>query len=71
VRQPPSYVPLVTRTVAVIDWLPEDEQVAPVIPPPELLLEDVLLDEVELDDVDELDVELELELEEPEFEYEQ
>jgi hypothetical protein len=66
-------VPLVTRTVAVIDWLPEDEHVAPVIPPlDELLLEDdVLLDEVELDDVDELDVELELELEDPEFEYEQ
>jgi hypothetical protein len=63
----------VTRTVAVIDWLPVDEHVAPVIPPlDELLLDDdVLLDEVELDDVDELDVELELELEDPEFEYEQ
>jgi hypothetical protein len=64
-------VPLVTRTVAVIDWLPEDEHVAPVIPPLELLLDDVLLDDVELDEVDELDVELELELEDPEFEYEQ
>jgi hypothetical protein len=66
-------VPLVTRIVAVIDWLPVDEQVAPVMPPLDelLLLEDVLLDEVELDEVDELDVELELELEDPEFEYEQ
>ena len=70
-RQPPSYVPLVTRTVALIDWLPVDEHVAPVIPPPDELLEDVLLDEVELDEVDELDVELVLELEDPEFEYEQ
>jgi hypothetical protein len=66
-------VPLVTRIVAVIDWLPVDEQVAPVMPPDdELLLEDVLLDEVELDEVDELDVdELELELEDPEPPYEQ
>jgi hypothetical protein len=76
VRQPPSYVPLVTRTVAEIDVLPEDVQVAPVMPPlDELLLDvlllDVLLDEVELDDVDELEVELELELEDPEPEYEQ
>ena len=57
----------------MIDVLPEDEQVAPVMPPDEdeLLLEDVLLDEVELDDVDELDVELELELEDPEAPYEQ
>jgi hypothetical protein len=64
-------VPLVILIVAVIDWLPEDEQVAPVMPPPEELLEDELLDDVELDDVEELDVELELELEDPEFEYEQ
>jgi hypothetical protein len=65
-------VPLVTRIVAVMDWLPVDEQVAPVMPPlDELLLDDVLLDEVELDEVDELEVELELELEDPEFEYEQ
>jgi hypothetical protein len=71
VRQPPSYVPLVTRTVAEIDWLPDDEHVAPVMPPLDELLLDVLLDEVELDEVDELDVELELELEDPEFEYEQ
>ena len=57
----------------MIDWLPEDEQVAPVMPPDdELLLEDVLLDDVELDEVDELDVdELELELEDPEPPYEQ
>jgi hypothetical protein len=64
-------VPLVTRTVAEIDWLPVELQVAPVMPPPPLLL----LDELELDDellelLLEL-VELELELEEPEFEYEQ
>jgi hypothetical protein len=52
----------------VIDWLPVDEHVAPVIPPLDELLLDVLLDEVELDEVEELDVELELD---PEFEYEQ
>jgi hypothetical protein len=63
-------------TVAEIDVLPCEEQVAPVMPPDELLLEEELLVEElveeldEDDDVDEL-VELELELEEPEFEYEQ
>ena len=65
VLQPPSYVPLVTRMVAVIDWLPEDEQVAPVMPPPPLLLvEDELveLELVELELVLLLDVELLLEL---------
>ena len=67
--QPPSYVPLVILIVAVIDWLPLDEQVAPVMPPPPLLLlEDELL-EVELL---ELEVELLLELElEPVPPYEQ
>ncbi len=33
-RQPPSYVPLVTRTVALIDVVPVELQVAPVIAPP-------------------------------------
>jgi len=71
VRHPPSYVPLVTRMVAVMDVLPVDVQVAPVIPPPPLLLdEDELL-------VLELEVELELvellvlELDEPVPPYEQ
>ena len=59
--QPPSYVPLVILIVAVIDWLPLDEQVAPVIePPPLLLLEDELL---ELELVLLLEEELLLELE--------
>src|SRR5882672_9128454 len=60
VLQPPSYVPLVTRMVEVIDWLPVDVQVAPVMLPPPLLL--LLLDEelVELELL--LDVELLLEL---------
>ena len=51
----------------MIDWLPEDEQVAPVmLPPPLLLLDDELLElELEL-----LDDEL-LELDEPEAPYEQ
>lgn len=47
--------------VAVIDWLPVDEQVAPVMPPPPLLLDEELLDE-EL---------LELELDDPVGPYEQ
>jgi hypothetical protein len=68
VRQPPSYVPLVTRTVAVIEVLPVDVQVAPVMLPPPLLDEDELLLELELLLEDEL---LELLLEEPLFEYEQ
>jgi hypothetical protein len=58
VLQPPSYVPLVILIVAVMDWLPEDEHVAPVILPPPLLLEDELLELVLL-----LEVELLLELE--------
>jgi hypothetical protein len=67
VRQPPSYVPLVMRTVAEMDVLPLDVQVAPVMPPPPLLDEDELLELLE----DELLV-LELLLdEEPLFEYEQ
>jgi hypothetical protein len=69
VRQPPSYVPLVTRMVAVMDVLPLDVQVAPVMLPPPLLDEDELLEldvELLLDDVL-----LELLLDEPLFEYEQ
>jgi hypothetical protein len=68
VRQPPSYVPLVTRTVALIEVDPLEVQVAPVMPPEPLLL----LDELEL-----LLVELEelvlllLDDDEPVFEYEQ
>ena len=59
VLQPPSYVPLVTRMVAVIDWLPVDEQVAPVMLPPPLLVEDELVElELELELVLLLDVEL-------------
>jgi hypothetical protein len=65
-------VPLVILIVAVMDWLPEDVQVAPVmLPPPlddELELEEELLEELELEE--EL-LDDELELEEPEFEYEQ
>jgi hypothetical protein len=62
-------VPLVTRTVALIDWLPVELQVAPVMPPlPPLLL---LLDELLLEELDELELELELLLLEPVFEYEQ
>jgi hypothetical protein len=59
----------VTRTVAEIDTLPVDEHVAPMIPPPPLLLE--LLLELELDE--ELDEELELllELDDPVGPYEQ
>ena len=57
--------------VAVIDWLPEDEQVAPVMPPPPLLEDELVeLELVEL--VLLLDVELLLELElEPVPPYEQ
>jgi len=69
VLQPPSYVPLVILMVAEIDWLPLDEQVAPVMLPPPLLLDDDELLEVELLLVDELL--LELELEDPEPLYEQ
>jgi hypothetical protein len=48
--------------VAVIDWLPEDEQVAPVMLPPPLLDDELL----------ELELELELlELDEPDGPYEQ
>ena len=66
-------MPLVILIVAVMDWLPEDVQVAPVmLPPPlddELELDEELLElELELDEEELLD---ELELEEPEFEYEQ
>jgi hypothetical protein len=61
-------VPLVTRTVALIDWLPVELQVAPVMPPLPLLL---LLDELLLEELDELELELELLLLEPVFEYEQ
>ena len=52
-------MPLVTRIVAVIDVLPLDVQVAPVMLPPPLLLEDELL---ELELVLLLEVELLLEL---------
>jgi hypothetical protein len=62
-------VPLVTRTVALIDWLPVELQVAPVMPPLPLLL--LLLDELLLEELDELELELELLLLEPVFEYEQ
>ena len=64
--------------MAVIDWLPDEVQVAPVMLPPPLLL----LDELELEELLELELELELELLEledellldelePLFEYEQ
>ena len=43
--------------VAVMDWLPEELQVAPVMPPPPLL------DELELEELLELELEL-LELDE-------
>ena len=61
-------MPLVTRIVELTVTLPVELQVAPVIPPPplELLLE---LELLELDDEELL--ELEDELEDPEFEYEQ
>jgi hypothetical protein len=50
--------------VAVIDWLPLDEQVAPVMLPPPLLDEELLLElELELELVLLLDEELLLELE--------
>jgi hypothetical protein len=51
--------------VAVMDWLPVDEQVAPVMEPPPLLLllDEVLLELVLLELVLLLDVELLLELE--------
>ena len=53
--------------VAVIDWLPDDEHVAPVMPPePLLLLEELLELELLLDED-----ELELELDEPLPPYEQ
>ena len=58
--------------VAEIDWLPLDEQVAPVMLPPPLLDDELL--ELLLELVDELELELlllELELDEPLFEYEQ
>lgn len=72
VLQPPSYVPLVTRIVAVIDWLPLDVQVAPVIPPPPLLLvEELLVLELEVELELELVELLVLELDEPVPEYEQ
>jgi len=61
VLQPPSYVPLVILIVAVIDWLPLDEQVAPVMLPPPLLDEELLL-ELELELVLLLDEEVLLEL---------
>jgi hypothetical protein len=59
--------------VAVIDWLPEDEQVAPVMLPPPLLVEDELVEDelVELELVLLLDVELLLELDDPVPPYEQ
>jgi hypothetical protein len=62
-------VPLVTRTVALIDWLPVELQVAPVMLPLPLLLDEELELELLLDELDE--VELLLLLEEPVFEYEQ
>jgi hypothetical protein len=63
-------VPLVTRTVELIEVLPVDVQVAPVMPPPPLELEllELLLDEELLELL--LD-ELEDELDEPLFENEQ
>jgi len=63
----------VTLTVAVIDWLPLDVQVAPVMLPPPLLDEELL--ELLLELVEELELELEVLLledeDEPLFEYEQ
>src|SRR5688572_11660658 len=70
VRQPPSYVPLVTRTVALMEVVPVEVQVAPVIPPEPLLLLEEL--ELLLDVLDELElVLLLLDDDEPVFEYEQ
>jgi predicted nucleotidyltransferase len=67
-------VPLVTRIVAVIDVLPCDEQVAPVIPPPPLDEDELLVLELEVE-LEEVELELVellvLELDEPVFEYEQ
>ncbi|HYJ42238.1 MAG TPA: hypothetical protein VEW08_15705 [Steroidobacteraceae bacterium] len=61
-----------TRMVAVIDWLPVDVQVAPVMPPPPLLEDELVEDElVELELVLLLDVELLLELDDPVPPYEQ
>ena len=55
--------------MALIDWLPEELQVAPVMPPLPLL-DELLLEE--LDELDELELELLLlEEDEPVFEYEQ
>jgi hypothetical protein len=72
VRQPPSYVPLVTRTVALIEVLPVEVQVAPVMPPLPLLLELEELELLELELLLELEeLELLLDDEEPVFEYEQ
>ena len=49
VRQPPSYVPLVTRIVEVIVVLPVDEQVAPVMLPPPLLDDELVERELVLE----------------------
>jgi hypothetical protein len=69
VRHPPSYVPLVTRIVAVIDVLPLEVQVAPVIPPPPLDEDELLVLELEVElELVEL---LVLELDEPVPPYEQ
>ena len=62
-------MPLVTRTVALIDVLPVELQVAPVMPPDPLLLEELEL-ELLLEELDEL-VLLLLDDDEPVFEYEQ
>jgi len=63
-------VPLVTRIVADTVTLPVEEQVAPVMPPPPLdEVEELVLDVELVDDV--LEVELVLELDEPEPPYEQ
>ena len=71
VRQPPSYVPLVTRTVALIEVLPVDVQVAPVMLPLPLLLELEELELLELELLELEELELLLDDEEPVFEYEQ
>ena len=57
--------------VAVIDWLPLDVQVAPVMPPPPLLLDEDELLELELELLLELELELLLELDDPVPPYEQ
>jgi hypothetical protein len=63
-------VPLVTRTVALMEVVPVEVQVAPVIPPEPLLLLEEL--ELLLDVLDELElVLLLLDDDEPVFEYEQ